>query len=882
MPMTCAEHENKMKSPAVCELLPLRDLPDGDNVMVRTNGAFVAGYELRGILGYFATDDDRNQTKAMLEALFRSVPDVSMRVQFRYEISEHLGDLLNNYIVEQRASQPEVARLDMHRLSLWREKERSGYFFENRLHVYYIWDPRIHAKLYHSVEQNRRLGGFTLSQRKAIQRTRKEHETCLAEFESILRGVEGSMEAAGLGGRRLDTQELFEELKHAQHPLRRDRRPYIPGESMIEYRSARDQAADANILNETETYLNIDGYLYGVVSLKELPDATFPGMLQNFSTLGFPVVISGQIVIPDQVKVLKSYKKRLQKMTAAQKDANGNFKSNPEAEVAQAQLMQVQRDIISSSLKTAKLSLSVVVRTSRPAVTMRDLEQSERELANRTQEVLNAFTHMNGAKAVAETIAKRRIFLGTLPGLGEADKRDQDMLTSNVADLVPVEMPWMGTRRSPLILFETPYRQLIPFSMFDPDLSDANGLLMAKSGGGKTLAAQQMLLMAARANPLISILERGDSYQPLVELMGGEMIEMSLDSDQTINPWDLPKGEDRPSNDQISFLKNLTRHMLGENTPPDLDIDLLDSVLLEAIGSTYKRCSAKTSNPIPLFGDLAAELAHWQDRDRNQKINAMAQMASTKLRAWVDEGPYARLFDRPTTVELNNPWLYFNVEKLKDDPRLERAMSLLIAHTATYRASGITGRPSIVLLDECWALLESPILASVVVQLFRTARKRNASVWGISQTPEDFVGTPDRPNEHGAGIVKNATTKIIGKQPGDMTALREHVHLNETALNQIKTFAHPKKGHSAEFLIAIGEKAESTHAIRIVPSPVDYWITTTYARERIYRKWWMKTNASMAKIDAYEKLAERFPRGLADLAPLKEELSGEIQEVLAQ
>jgi hypothetical protein len=278
---------------------------------------------------------------------------------------------------------------------------------------------------------------------------------------------------------------------------------------------------------------------------------------------------------------------------------------------------------------------------------------------------------------------------------------------------------------------------------------------------------------------------------------------------------------------------------IAENTPPDLDIDLLDSVLLEAIASTYKRCSAKTSNPVPLFGDLAAELAHWQDRDRNQKINAMAQMTSTKLRAWVDEGPYARLFDRPTTVQLNNPWLYFNVEKLKDDPRLERAMSLLIAHTATYRASGFTGQPSIVLLDECWALLESPILASVVVQLFRTARKRNASVWGISQTPEDFVGTPDRPNEHGAGIVKNATTKIIGKQPGDMTALRDHVHLNETALNQIKTFAHPKKGHSAEFLIAVGEKAESTHAIRIVPSAVDYWITTTYARERLFRRWWL-------------------------------------------
>ena len=32
MPMTYAEHDKKMKVPAVCELLPLRDLPQGDNV----------------------------------------------------------------------------------------------------------------------------------------------------------------------------------------------------------------------------------------------------------------------------------------------------------------------------------------------------------------------------------------------------------------------------------------------------------------------------------------------------------------------------------------------------------------------------------------------------------------------------------------------------------------------------------------------------------------------------------------------------------------------------------------------------------------------------------------------------------------------------------
>jgi hypothetical protein len=168
------------------------------------------------------------------------------------------------------------------------------------------------------------------------------------------------------------------------------------------------------------------------------------------------------------------------------------------------------------------------------------------------------------------------------------------------------------------------------------------------------------------------------------------------------------------------------------------------------------------------------------------------------------------------------------------------------------------------------------VLAPEVVQLFRTARKRNASVWGISQTPEDFVGTEASPRIHGAGIVKNSSTKIIGQQPGDMRALREHLHLNETALNQVKHFSAPLKGKSADALIAIGEKAETTHTIRMAPTPVDYWIMTTYARERVYRSWWLAQRKGIPLIEAYLALAERFPTGLAEIDPLAEEVSGEV------
>src|SRR6185369_10351932 len=169
-------------------------------------------------------------------------------------------------------------------------------------------------------------------------------------------------------------------------------------------------------------------------------------------------------------------------------------------------------------------------------------------------------------------------------------------------------------------------------------------------------------------------------------------------------------------------------------------------------------------------------------------------------------GPETRVctpncFDRPNTISLDNPWLFFNVEQLSDDPRLETAMSLLIAHATARRASGKDARRSITVLDECWFLLDSPVLAPEVVQLFRTARKLNASVWGISQTAEDFVGTESSPRVHGAGIVKNSNTKIIGQQPGDVSALRDHLHLNETALNEVKHFGAPVKGKSADALL---------------------------------------------------------------------------------
>jgi hypothetical protein len=872
MPLTHEQHERKLEDPALCEQLPVRDYLD--NVMVRTNGALVAGYEVKGITSYFGSDAERDRSKVMLGALLKSIPEQSLRMQVRYEVVEDLGSLLDLYTAQDRSGHDIARALDAFRLDAWRLKAEAGDYLRPVLHIYFIWDPKIHHRVTGQMDTPRR-DLWSFSARTCIERSRQEHEELLAEFESLLLGIEATMQAAELGARRLTDQEMFVETKRALNPLEPDARPYIPGEERLEYHSAREQLAITSILDETDSYLNLGGMLYCFVSLKEMPDATFPGILRELVSLDFPIIVNAQLTIPDQARVLKGYKSRLRKMQAAQRDTHGGFRVNVDAQVAESQLFKVQQEIIASSIKTARLSLVIGARTSKRAVTSSEFEEAERLISNRRQQLIYAIGRMNGAKAVAETLAKRRLFFSSLPAMGEADRRDQDMLSTNAADLLPVEAPWPGTPRSPLFLLETPYRQLIPFSPFDPSFSDANLLIMAKSGGGKTFMVQQLLSMASRANPLVSIIERGDSYQPLVELMGGRMITMSLDSEQTINPWDMPRGEKQPAKDQVAFLKNMTRHMLGEN--PAEDTELLDNLITEAILSTYKRAAIRSSNPIPTFSDLRDELAQWRDEDKSQRVMDEAHLAAIKLRSWTGEkGIYSKLFDRPTTISLDNPWLFFNVEQLADDPRLETAMSLLISHATAHRASGKTGQPSITVLDECWFLLDSAVLAPEVVQLFRTARKRNASVWGISQTAEDFVGSESKPRVHGAGIVKNSSIKIIGQQPGDMTALREHLHLNATALNQIKHFSAPRKGRSADALIVIGEKAETTHTIRMVPTPVDYWITTTYARERMYRRWWLAQNQDLPLIEAYQDLARAFPFGLADIEPLPEEVAGEI------
>jgi hypothetical protein len=81
--------------------------------------------------------------------------------------------------------------------------------------------------------------------------------------------------------------------------------------------------------------------------------------------------------------------------------------------------------------------------------------------------------------------------------------------------------------------------------------------------------------------------------------------------------------------------------------------------------------------------------------------------------------------------------------------------------------------------------------------------------------------------------------------------------------------------------MALGERAETTQVVRLVPTPVDYWICTTFQRERIFREYFLRRNDGRPLLAKYRDLALQFPRGLAEVSELPEESSGAVKAAWA-
>ena len=131
--------------------------------------------------------------KQCLEALLRTLPEESMRLQCRYEVVESLNGLLDQYRDASRSETPEVKALDERRTCDWEEKEKQGAYLTRIAGVYLIWDPVKHKRTMiasggpQSKEDRRQAGGgFPLSvgQGNSEDQERARGHTCPSSSRS--------------------------------------------------------------------------------------------------------------------------------------------------------------------------------------------------------------------------------------------------------------------------------------------------------------------------------------------------------------------------------------------------------------------------------------------------------------------------------------------------------------------------------------------------------------------------------------------------------------------------------------------------------------------------------------------------------------------------
>jgi hypothetical protein len=159
-------------------------------------------------------------------------------------------------------------------------------------------------------------------------------------------------------------------------------------------------------------------------------------------------------------------------------------------------------------------------------------------------------------------------------------------------------------------------------------------------------------------------------------------------------------------------------------------------------------------------------------------------------------------------------------------------------------------------------MLADPVLGAQILNAFRTAGKRYGSIIAASQGIEDFVGTAESPHTVGLAILQNTEAKFICAQLGELSRLRDVLHLSGPALEAVKELRNVP-GHFAESYLLVANQPESSTVIQLTATPFDYWATTSHPLETEFRDKFAKEHPELSALEVIYRLGVAHPKGLA-------------------
>ena len=389
--------------------------------------------------------------------------------------------------------------------------------------------------------------------------------------------------------------------------------------------------------------------------------------------------------------------------------------------------------------------------------------ESEEELDRMSDEVEDIF----GSRLVYSKkvfFQAEQGFNSTLPLANDELSITFNMNSSPIASSFPFISSELTSDNGILYGINRHNNSLILFDRFS--LQNANSVVFATSGAGKSYAIKLEILRSLMMGTDVIIIDPEHEYKHLSDAAGGTYINISLASENKINPFDLPrsimggaKTEDIIRSAVIT-LKGLIRLMLG-----DLNNDE-DSIVDRALLETYAK------KDITPDSDLSKiEPPVMQDfQDILESMEGGADLAM-RLRKYT-QGTFAGLFNSPTNVKMDNQLVSFSVRDLEDELR---PIAIYTIVTYIWNVVRSEMKKRILVIDEAWWLMQHEDSAKFIYALVKRCRKYYLGVTTITQDVNDFLTFT-----YGQAIVNNSALQLLMKQaPAAIDLIKKTFALTE-------------------------------------------------------------------------------------------------------
>jgi len=314
---------------------------------------------------------------------------------------------------------------------------------------------------------------------------------------------------------------------------------------------------------------------------------------------------------------------------------------------------------------------------------------------------------------------------------------------------------------------------LVIFDRFNNKLPNSNSIILATSWAWKSFTTKLEVLRYLLLGTETIIIDPENEYKSLVEKVGGTYINVSVNSHQYINPFDLPpKLEDRDYEEgdllrwkimELIWLISVLVWWLSPEEEAILDTAIQQTYALKEIDFTS---DPEWKTP-PLMEDLLTVL-EWTE---------WWNLLAIKLSKYVTWS-FGNLFNNYTNIDLDSWLTVFSIRDIEDALKTPAMYNILNYIWTRVRANK---RKRLLVVDEAWIMMKEKMAASFLYWLIKRARKYKLGVTTITQDVEDFLNS-----EYWKPIVSNAAVQILLKQSTvSIRALEKVFSLSEAEKNML-------------------------------------------------------------------------------------------------